>query len=149
MNNLETSLFAQAELLTQLVAEAMGPALEKAGLTTSAFALLSAISAGDGKLTQAEVAKRLAVTPPTLSEAVRVGVKAGLLIQSPDGKDARVKRLSLTPTGKNRVKEVLKSLRQMEAETMGQMNSEELKAATATLYEASLNLSRLVQRRLD
>lgn len=149
MNNLDTSLFAQAELLTQLVAEAIAPALAKGGLSSSTFALLSAISASDGRLTQAEVAKRLAVTPPTLSEAVKVGVKLGLLVQIPDTKDARVKRLELTAMGRSKAKEILKSLRQLEVEVLGSIDPLNLRVATDALHDASLNLSRLVQRRLN
>ncbi len=148
MNNLDASLFAQAELLTQLVAEAIGPALDKAGVTSSAFALMSAVSTSDGRLTQAEVAKRLDVTPPTLSEAVRVGVKLGLLAQIQDPKDARVKRLSLTSLGKARVKQVISELHQLELETLKLLDAESLKITTDTLQQASLNLSRFVHRRL-
>ena len=77
--SLQTSVSGQAALLTELLSNALEPSLRKFGLTPAVFDLLTAVHANEAGISQAELARRLRVSAPTLSEAVHSAVVKGLL----------------------------------------------------------------------
>ncbi len=88
-----TPRFAQ---LYELQAALLEPRLEAIGIGLSTFQLLSAVRGAGDQASQAEIARRLAVTPATLSETVAGHVRRGLLEQTRSPQDKRVRILVLT-----------------------------------------------------
>jgi DNA-binding MarR family transcriptional regulator len=111
---LDEGLGTHAAMLSQVVSEYLDPWMQRAGLRPTHFELLSTIhSAGEG-VHQAEVARRLGLTPPSLSEAVQSAVRAGFVRQEPHPEDARAKALSLTKNGREALATVLKGMEEAE-----------------------------------
>jgi DNA-binding MarR family transcriptional regulator len=135
------SLILNAATLTEIVSEALAPVLAEQGLTQSAFDLLTTIRAGGGTIPQAEIARRLGISPPTLSEAIRSLVAAGLVEQRGSGTDRRIKTLSITSVGSRRLNRVLSALHQLENELTAGISSAEISAVNAMLRNAAKNLA--------
>lgn len=120
----------------------MGPELEKAGLTLSSFELLSAVHASGGKASQAEIARRLGITPPSLSEAVQFAARQGFVEQVADTEDRRLKRLRLTTSGRKAVHVVTVAIRETEESVLSQTDPGRLEEALKLLREVNRNLAR-------
>lgn len=71
------------------------------GLTPTQAQLVTTIGASSGLISQREAAARMALTAPTLSQAVRALEEKGLVERSRSEQDARVQQLSLTERGRN------------------------------------------------
>lgn len=147
MRQVSDSLSGQAGLLVELLTAAMSPELERVGLTVSSFELLSAIQASGGKASQAEIAQRLNIRPPSLSEAVRYASQKGLVEQVGVEEDRRLKRLRLTTAGRRAVHEVLESVREAESEMVSECAPEEIAEAVQLLRRINRNLARRNQSR--
>lgn len=113
-----------------------------AGLTLAGFELLSAVHAGGGKSAQADIAKRLGISPPSLSEAVRGAVKRGFVTQGPVPGDARVKQLRLTPKGRAAVRHVLDAVKRVETEMLRGLSAEEIVTTIDVLARINRNLAK-------
>ena len=140
------SLAAQAGLLVELMTSVLEPELRAAGISLSTFDLLSAVQAS-GSATQADVARRLGVTPPTLSESVRAAVQRGLLEQLADAADARLKRLRLTAEGERVLRLVLAGVARAEESMLRGLDDEDVATAREVLRLAIRNLARSLQSR--
>ncbi|MBS1716238.1 MAG: winged helix-turn-helix transcriptional regulator [Armatimonadetes bacterium] len=121
--------------------ECLDSTLSELGLTQSTFDLLSAINAAGENASQADVARRLSITPPSLSESVRNAVKLGLIEQIPSSIDARVKVIRLTFLGKEKLERVVHSLNKIEEKCVNGVNQLDLRVATKVLRQATNNLS--------
>jgi DNA-binding MarR family transcriptional regulator len=133
---------AQAGLLGELMTGVMRPALDEMGISLAGFELLSAVRAGSGALPQAELARRLGVSAPTLCEAVRSAVDRGLLVQKPHPTDSRSKVLSLTAKSSKILTEVLKRVNQAERDMVLGIGDHELHAAIDVLRRVNRNLAK-------
>lgn len=142
MRNVSDTLAGQAGLLVELLTASMGPELEKAGLTLSSFELLSAVHASGGKASQAEIARRLGITPPSLSEAVQFAARQGFVEQVADTEDRRLKRLRLTTSGRKAVHVVTVAIRETEESVLSQTDPGRLEEALKLLREVNRNLAR-------
>jgi DNA-binding MarR family transcriptional regulator len=142
MQDVRDSLTAQAGLLGELMTGVTRPVLESMGVTLASFELLSAVRAGSGNLPQAELARRLGVSAPTLCEAVRIASDRGLLVQKPHPSDARAKVLSLTSKGSRIVNEVLKRVNQAESVMVLGIGDTELNATIDVLRRINRNLAK-------
>jgi DNA-binding MarR family transcriptional regulator len=71
----------------------------EAGLSPTQGQILAALEL-DGPLTASELAERLGVTLPTISDSVRALVEKDLLRKRPDPRHPRASLLELTPAGK-------------------------------------------------
>ena len=136
------SLTAQAGLLGELMTAVTRPVLESMGVTLATFEVLSAVKAGSGNLPQAELARRLGVSAPTLCEAVHIASERGLLVQKAHPTDSRAKVLSLTPKGSRIVNEVLKRVNQAEAEMVLGIGDTELTLTVDVLRRINRNLAK-------
>ncbi len=116
------------------------PRLAGLGLSWNAFQLLSAVLGAGADASQVEVARRLGVTPATLSETVQSQVKKGLLSQVPSEKDRRVKRLELTDRSRSLMKRVVALVEQSEAIMARSIPAADLGMACAVLDRALANL---------
>lgn len=127
-----------------MMTAALEPHLQAADLTLATFELLSAIHGAQGKATQADIARRLGVTPPTLSEAVHNALKRNLLEQVSDPQDARLRRLRLTKTGRAKITQVLEAMSQSERDMLIGIDAESLGVAREVLRQAIRNLARSI-----
>lgn len=135
-----TSLAAQAGLLVEMASAALQPRLENEGLSLASFDLLSAVKASNGG-TQADIARRLGVSPGTLSEAVKAAVQRGLIEQISDGGDARLRRLRLTRSGSRVLNKILKSVDEIEVVMLDGIAADKIEVAREVLWRAIRNLA--------
>jgi DNA-binding MarR family transcriptional regulator len=142
MDRLKDSLTAQAGLLGELMTSVLQPLLADLHISVATFELLSAVKAGGGSLPQAELARRLGVSPPTLCEAVGSAAKRGLLEQKPHPHDARAKTLSLTKKGSKVVSDVVERMNQAEGQMVHGIGDHELSAALDVLRRVNRNLAK-------
>jgi DNA-binding MarR family transcriptional regulator len=142
VRDVSDSLSGQAGLLVELLSAAMEPELVRAGLTLSSFELLSAVHASGGKSSQADIARRLGITPPSLSEAVRYATQKGLVEQIPDPTDGRLKRLRLTAVGRKAVHGIMAAVNATEDAILAEADVSRLADAIALLRELNRNLAR-------
>jgi DNA-binding MarR family transcriptional regulator len=136
------SLVTQASLLSELMAMAIEPQLERSGITLSTFELLSSVKAAGRDATQAELSRRLGITPPSLSESVKGAAAAGLVEQQASNADRRVRLIVLTARGKRILGQILQGVNQIESRVVEGIEPSELRAAVAVLKTANRNLAR-------
>jgi DNA-binding MarR family transcriptional regulator len=137
------SLVAEAAVFYEAVATRLEPRLQAVGLSLGTFELLSAVHAARGKAHQAALARRLGVTPPTLCEALRSAVRAGLVTQDRDPSDARIKRVSLTAAGTAALGRALLALDELEREVVEELGQEAARALADGLRRATRRLTGL------
>jgi DNA-binding MarR family transcriptional regulator len=119
------------------------PRLEELGITLPTFQLLLAVAGGQGRASQADVARRLGVSPATLSEAVAAQRKAGLVEQVPVPEDRRIKLLRLTKSGENRVAEIRALVQESQAAMLKGIAAAKVETACAVLERALANLEKV------
>jgi DNA-binding MarR family transcriptional regulator len=81
----------------QAVRARLEEALRPLGLTGVKYTIMSIVARGG--VSSAEIARRLFVTPQTMSETIADLVKRELILRREDEKSRRILRLSLTPAG--------------------------------------------------
>lgn len=140
--SIKETLSGQASLLAELTAQSLEPHLERMGLTFSTFELLTSIRGAGRGASQADVARRLGITPPSLTEAARLAVKAGLIEQVASEHDRRSKTLALTAAGEKKLQETLSAVNQAERTMVKGIDSKDLRVAVNVLKAASKNLAR-------
>jgi DNA-binding MarR family transcriptional regulator len=133
------SLTAQALLMNELLNSAIEPVFAAQGLRTNTFDLLSTIHVAGPDATQAEIARRLGVKPPSLTEALR-GVKH-LIEQVPSATDNRVKHLQLTKQGHEALKECVKAVDRISKAITAGIEKDQLKIAIEVLRKCNRMLS--------
>ena len=141
---MQETLSGQATLLGELIAQSIQPTLERLKVSFSTFELLSAVHASGPDTPQAEIARRLGITAPSLTEAVRASVKADLLEQHDSLYDARSKTLHLTRAGVKVLQEILQSVNEAEGTLVQGIPSQDLRTAVQVLKIANRNLARKV-----
>jgi DNA-binding MarR family transcriptional regulator len=142
---LRTTLSAQAAVLSELIAAYLEDPLHRAGLNLGTFELLSAVRATHGQGTQVEIARRLGITPASLSEAVKAAAGKGLIEQVGAEEDRRAKRLQLTDKGAKLLQRVLDELRLAEQTMVRGISSDQVQIALTVLRQATVNLAKTMQ----
>ena len=141
--SLQQSLSGQAALLTELLSSALEPHLRKSGLTPATFDLLTAVHASENGTSQADLARRLRVSAPTLSEAVHAAEERGFLTASKSTSDKRLRVIKLTTVGQRAVDQALKALNLLEMQVVEELEDREVKAAVLVLKRVN---QRIAQR---
>jgi MarR family transcriptional regulator, lower aerobic nicotinate degradation pathway regulator len=144
-SKLGSTLYGQAALLTELLSTALEPHLQKAGVSQATFDLLSTIRATEGGATQAEIARRLRVSPPTLSQAIKGAEEKGFIERVTRARDARVKIVKLTTQGKKAIESTLRAVNQLEQQMVEHLDAAELKTAVAVLRKANRTVASRIQ----
>lgn len=139
--SLRGSLSARASVLSEMVSAQLDPVLESNGINFGTFELLSAAHATDGKASQAELARRLGITAPSLCEAVKAAVAKGLVEQRPNKRDRREHRIHLTRKGAGALRKILTALAAIEQRMTLGISAEDLDVAICVLGDAAVNLS--------
>lgn len=138
---LRGALSTQAAVISELVSSFLERPLHEVGLNIGAFELLSAVKAGAGRASQAEIAERMGIRPASLCEALRTVDAKGLIARTDDPNDRRAKRLKLTPKGEKLYQRCLESIAAAEHLLSAGISERDLKVAAKVLEQASLNLS--------
>jgi DNA-binding MarR family transcriptional regulator len=99
-------------------------ALEELGLSAGQEALLREVGGADG-LALSELAVRLRVERPTLTNMAARMERAGLVRRDPDPGDGRVKLLRLAPRGRRLRREIERRSRAAERETRARLTARE------------------------
>lgn len=110
----------------------------RAGLSPAQGQIL-ALLAGDGALTATEVARRLGVTLPTVSESVRVLLEKGLVEREAEAGRGRARPLALTDAGRARATEA-RAWPEFLAAAAGSLNDAERGAFWSGLVKMIRNL---------
>lgn len=145
MNEVRESLSGQAGLLCELLTAAMEPKLVDSGVSLGTFELLSAVHASGGRATQIEVAKRLGITPPSLSESVKGAASRNLIEQHIDSDDGRRKILKLTSTGRKTMQTIVKGVNNAENRMVDGIDAAQLATVIDVLKKVNRNLARIVE----
>ena len=132
--------------LAELMNLAIEPACQEAGITMGGFELLSAVRSAGAKASQASIARRLGITPPSLTEALRIAVKAELVEQTASARDARAKQVRLTDKGSRALRKVMAAVNQAERTLVEQVSPEELRVALGVLKRANRSLAQALSR---
>ena len=133
------SLVAQSLVMADLIGVAMEPALAIHGIKPSTFDLLSTIHAAGPAATQAEIARRMGIRPPTLTEALR-GLNH-LVEQVPSPTDQRVKNLRLTDKGGRALAAAIKSVESVAKVLAAGIEKDQLRDAIEIMKKANRLLS--------
>lgn len=120
------------------------PKLKSAGIRWTTFQLLATVLGAGDEASQAEVARRLAVSPATLSESVQIHVQLGLLTQEASPQDKRKKVLRLTPGGKKKMSSVAKHVQELETHITKGLSPKDVQISEATLGKIVENLEKLL-----
>lgn len=91
-------LLAMIAALYDRQAELFNDRLRYEGITWSEFQILSIVHSEKGPCWQADVARKLGISPPSLTETVQALVARDLIEQKSSEADRRVKMLILTPS---------------------------------------------------
>lgn len=134
------SLTGLASVLSELTASRVEPVLYKHGLGFGSFDLLSAVHAADGRETQTQIAARLGISPPSLTEAIQSAVRRGLIEQLVVANNQRARRVILTAKGQSILQECIDQISASEAIATSGLGAAELAQAIETLRRATQNL---------
>lgn len=97
-------------------------------------------------LSQKELAKRLNMTPPSITSMIRKMEKDGYIQRRTDEKDQRIQRLSLTEKGESCIHAVKQVAKQMRDLIFSGMDEEEIQQFRRFLLRINENLAGEVQR---
>jgi DNA-binding MarR family transcriptional regulator len=108
-------------------------------LTYQQYNVLRIIHA-EGRVGQAEIARRLLVSAPVVTRLASSLVDAGLVERRRDPADRRAVRLTLTPSGRRRVTSMRRALLDAAAELLEPLPAERRAALSAALDELQVLL---------
>lgn len=120
-------------------------ALEELGLYRGQNFVLTALGEQEG-LAQSELAERLLVRPPTISNSLERMEAVGLIERRPDADDRRVSRVYLTETGRAQHEAASSLWRDLEAQTFAGLTSEQRDSLWQMLLQIRENLGKKDRR---
>jgi DNA-binding MarR family transcriptional regulator len=97
---IDESLGYLVNRLARLLAQQLADELRPAGIGIGQWAVLIFLWERDG-LTQAELARVVAIEPPTMVRTIDRMVRDGLVTRERDARDARISRILLTDRGRS------------------------------------------------
>lgn len=145
----ESALASLIGALFETQTSLLVPRLHALGVSQASFQLLSAVYAAGDRATQTEVGRRLGVAPATLSEAVQTHVARDLLEQHVSPTDRRVRRLALTPRGRELMRRVLAEVAEVEQAMIAGIPASRQRDLFEGLSQMASNLDRERQRRVS
>ena len=140
--SLGDSIIGRASLLSELAASHVEVILREYGLGFGAFDLLAAASAAAERASQADLARRLGIAPPSLSEMVQTLSRKGLIEQVSSSEDRRTKQIALTARGKEVFSKCLEAVAESDRVATQGIEAQELEIAVRVLQTAIRNLMR-------
>ncbi len=135
-------LGARVATVYDLQSEWLSPRLKDRGISWTTFQLLAAVHAAGDQASQVEVARRVGVSPATLSESVSDHVAKGLLEQIPSSGDRRVKILRLTKKADGKFREILGLVQECEELMVRGLSAKDVESCAKTLDQMIHRLER-------
>ena len=120
-------------------------ALEELGLYRGQNFVLTALAEQEG-LAQSELAEKLLVRPPTISNSLERMETAGWIERRPDPDDRRVSRVYLTDAGRALQDAVSSLWHDLEAQTFAGLTLEQRDSLSHMLLQIRENLGQRIQR---
>jgi DNA-binding MarR family transcriptional regulator len=114
-------------------------ALEDQGLYRGQNFVLTALAEQEG-LAQTELAEKLLVTPPTISNSLERMETAGWIERRPDPEDRRISRVYLTKAGRTLQESVASLWHDLEQQTFGGLTSQQRHSLWQILLQIRENL---------
>ncbi len=115
--------------------------LEEAGLYRGQNFVLKALSEREG-LAQSELAEKLLVKPPTISNSLERMEAAGWIVRRPDPDDRRISRVYLTEAGRTLQDSASSLWRQLEEQTFADLTSDQRNSLWQMLLQIRGNLGK-------
>ena len=138
-------LIPRIAALYELQSAYLEPKLKKLGISLSTFQLLAVVhSSGEGA-SQIDIARRLGISPATLSETVQTHIRKGLLEQTTSKQDRRVKLLRLTKSSNSKLKDVRKLLNDLEEIMLEDVSGSTFRSALSVLDLAIQNVEKTLK----
>ena len=134
---LAESLGYLANRLARAMARELAGELRPHGVAIGQWAVLLILWARDG-LSQAELARRVAIEPPTMVRTIDRMIRDGLVTQARDPKDARAVRIHLTEHGRALRDELIPLAAEVNARALGALEASE-RATLLRLLRAVLD----------
>jgi DNA-binding MarR family transcriptional regulator len=119
-------------------------ALEKLGLYRGQNFVLTALAEQEG-LAQSELAEKLLVRPPTISNSLERMETAGWIVRRTDPDDRRVSRVYLTDTGCALQESVSSLWHDLQVQTFAGLTSEQIDSLWHVLLQIRTNLVQRIQ----
>lgn len=113
--------------------------MERSGLKTGQAGILFILNC-EGTLSQREIARKIGITPPSVTVALRKLEKMGCVTREPDEYDQRIVRIRLTEEGKRRVEGLKGLMEEMEEVIYEGMSVEERILLKRLLLEVRGNI---------
>lgn len=135
-------LVQRAARVAQRVADGM---LQPAGIRAGQMPVLGALRDGTA-LTQAELAKRVAVEQPTMAQLLARMERDGLVQRRPDPKDGRRSLITLTPLARRRMPQAREILLRGGETALAGFTSEEAETLSRLLQKMIGNLEAALEQ---
>ena len=119
-------------------------ALEKLGLYRGQNFVLTALAEQEG-LAQSELAEKLLVSPPTISNSLERMDAAGWIVRRPDPNDRRVARVYLTDAGRALQDSVASLWHDLEVQTFAGLTPDQIDSLWHLLHHIRENLGQLTE----
>jgi len=119
-------------------------ALEQLGLYRGQNFVLTALAEEEG-LAQSELAEKLLVRPPTISNSLERMEAAGWIVRRPDADDRRVSRVYLTDAGRALQGSLAPVWQELQVETFAGLSSEQIDSLWQVLHQVRANLMQRTQ----
>lgn len=113
--------------------------METLGLKPGQAGILFVLNC-NGRMSQRELAKKLAITPPSITVALRKMEELGLVVKETDEMDQRISRIRISEKGQACIEEIKLAMDDMEQILYGNMNQEERILFRRMLQETRDNL---------
>ena len=102
--------------------------LAEAGMTDATWAPMVHLHESGGDLTQKQLAARLGIDASTLVRLMDILERQDLIVRRPDEQDGRVRKVSLSPAGEERVRHIRDLLWKQEALMLADLSDDRVEA---------------------
>jgi DNA-binding MarR family transcriptional regulator len=132
--------------LERAVRREIGRLVGPRGLSVAQYTTLSIMRSRNG-LSNAQLARRLWVTPQSMNEVISALERMGLIERVPDAGNRRILRTALTPVGRETLAACDADILAMERRMLGDMGDDEHDQLVATLETCVLRMDSMADER--
>ncbi|WP_338528795.1 MarR family transcriptional regulator [Nitratireductor thuwali] len=130
----------------RLFARAIDRRLKPLGLSSGYLPVFFALAGGKA-LTQKQLAKAASIEQPTMAATLSRMERDGLVERAPDPKDKRASLISLTPSARDKIEEVVAATRAVNGDALSDLSPDETEAYFAALKKIIASLERVAGER--
>jgi MarR family transcriptional regulator for hemolysin len=143
--NIQSELGLLVTRLARVWRRKADQALSAHGLSEATSHPLLILSRAGTCVRQGVLAEEMGIEGPSLVRLIDLLQAEGLVERREDPTDRRAKTLHLTPLGQNKVEEIVRVLKRVRAELLGDVSADELAVTFATLRKIELSAQRALQ----